>query len=380
MQILAVDIGTGTQDILLYDSRVDLENCFKLVVPSPTMIFYRRIQDATKARLPIALSGTIMGGGPCQWAAETHIKTGLPVYATPSAAQTFNDDLEVVQNMGVKLVSEDELAALPGKPVQLEMKDFDFTAISTALRQFGVSLKNLDAVAVAVFDHGDSPPGYSDRQFRFDYLDQRIRAENHLSAFAYTSKEVPQIMTRLQAVKSTASSISAPLVVMDTAPAAVFGATFDTTASRLEKMIITNIGNFHTLAFRLSSAGIEGVFEHHTGLINRQKLESLLVALANSTLTHQQVFDDHGHGALIYEKQPLELNLPDTGIIITGPRRSLLRDSLLHPHFAAPFGDMMISGCFGLLAATARKIPAFKETILASLNSNRQTGNTPWEF
>ena len=32
----------------------------------------------------------------------------------------------------------------------------------------------LAAVAVAAFDHGEAPPGYSDRQFRFDYLDQRI--------------------------------------------------------------------------------------------------------------------------------------------------------------------------------------------------------------
>ena len=38
MQILTIDVGTGTQDIFLYDSQLDLENGLKLVLPSPTMI------------------------------------------------------------------------------------------------------------------------------------------------------------------------------------------------------------------------------------------------------------------------------------------------------------------------------------------------------
>ena len=35
----------------------------------------------------------MMGGGPCQWAAQAHPRAGLPVFATPDAARTFNDDL-----------------------------------------------------------------------------------------------------------------------------------------------------------------------------------------------------------------------------------------------------------------------------------------------
>ena len=50
MKILTVDIGTGTQDIFLYDSRLDLENGFKLVLPSPTMIIHRRLRQATRQR------------------------------------------------------------------------------------------------------------------------------------------------------------------------------------------------------------------------------------------------------------------------------------------------------------------------------------------
>ncbi len=191
MKILTVDIGTGTQDIFLYDSHLDLENGFKLVVPSPTMIIHRRLKQATRQRQAVLLTGVTMGGGPSQWAAEAHLRSGLPVYATPAAARSFNDDLEAVQAMGIQVVSEDEAGGLPESVLRLELRDFDFTTIAGAFGQFGVSLEGLAAIAVAVFDHGNSPPEISDRQFRFDYLDQRIRAENRLSAFAYLSRRYP---------------------------------------------------------------------------------------------------------------------------------------------------------------------------------------------
>ena len=35
MRILAIDVGTGTQDIMIYDTEKELENAMKLVLPSP---------------------------------------------------------------------------------------------------------------------------------------------------------------------------------------------------------------------------------------------------------------------------------------------------------------------------------------------------------
>ncbi|MCK7485423.1 MAG: hypothetical protein MZU97_07575 [Bacillus subtilis] len=64
MKILAVDIGTGTQDIFLYDSNLDLENGFKLVLPSPTMMVHRRLKQALPARTPILLTGSSNGRRP----------------------------------------------------------------------------------------------------------------------------------------------------------------------------------------------------------------------------------------------------------------------------------------------------------------------------
>jgi uncharacterized protein (DUF1786 family) len=289
--------------------------------------------------------------------------------------------------MGIQVISDDEARRAPREVLRLELQDFDFEAIGAALGQFGVALDNLAAVAIAVFDHGDSPPSYSDRQFRFDYLDERIRSQNRLSAFAYRAQDIPPIMTRLKAVALSAHRAmhatlgQTPLVVMDTAPAAVLGATYDAHVARRERVLIANVGNFHTLAFRMGPGGIEGVFEHHTGLLDRQRLEGLLLALADGSLTHAEVFDDHGHGALIYTSQPLQiLEADDFGVAVTGPRRSLLAGSRLRPHFAVPFGDMMLAGCFGLLAATADVLPELGETIRRSLSGAGGSGAPPWEL
>jgi hypothetical protein len=143
--------------------------------------------------------------------------------------------------------------------------------------------------------------------------------------------------------------------------------------------MITNVGNFHTLAFRLGPEGIEGVFEHHTGLLKLPKLEALLGALADGSLKHADVFGDHGHGALIYHSSALHLRDEDFGLVVTGPRRSLMRGSILHPYFAVPFGDMMIAGCFGLLAATADLYPELSEHIHASLRGQGGRCTAPWD-
>lgn len=395
MKILTVDIGTGTQDIFLYDSRFDIENGFKLVLPSPTMIIHGRIQEATRQRQPILLTGVMMGGGPSAWAVEGHLKAGLPVYATPAAATTLNDELEKVEKLGVKLVSEDEAIRLSDSTLTLELCDLDLPAIWSAFNRFGVTLKDLSAVAVAVFDHGDAPPRVSDRQFRFDYLDGRIRSQvsegrvNPLSSFAFLRDEIPPIMTRLKAVASSAGTLGCPLVVMDTAPAAVLGATFDPAVAARKHKIILNVGNFHTLAFRLGETNdgtgtrIEGLFEHHTGEIDLPKLESLLRRLADGTLKHQDVFDDMGHGALMYEPTPLPFGQGDFDVVVTGPRRSIFTQkqttASLRPYFATPFGDMMLTGDIGLLAATADVLPELAEPILASLAGEGGRGTPPWE-
>ena len=384
MKILTVDIGTGTQDIFLYDSNLDLENGFKLVLPSPTMMVHRRLKQSLPSRTPILLTGHQMGGGPSSWAIEEYARAGIPVYMTASAATTINDELEKVEALGIKIVGEEE-----GKKLQVtsyELRDFDFELISKTFNDYGVSLNDLSAISVAVFDHGNAPAGVSDRQFRFDYLDERIKAKNSLSAFAYLSTDVPKIMTRLQSVVDSAGELPCPLVVMDTAPAAVLGAGFDPVVAGRKQKIICNVGNFHTLAFRLGEKGIEGVFEHHTGEIDLMKLELLIRKLADGSLKHEDVFNDMGHGALMYTDDVFEFGRDEFDVVVTGPRRSMFnhKSSIenrksLRPYFAVPFGDMMIAGCFGLLAATGEILPGLGEAVRRSLRGEGGRGVAPWD-
>jgi len=361
MRILAVDVGTGTQDILLFDSNREITNCFKMVMPSPTVLVAQRIRRATARGESLLLTGTTMGGGPCHWAANDHLKAGFAIYATPAAAQTFDDDLSRVEEMGVNLVDDDQIADLPGL-CHVEMKDFDYVAIASAMRAFHVELEEVDALAIAVFDHGAAPPGYSDRRFRFDYLAERLKADRELRGFAFWRDEIPPRFTRLQAVANSADG-TRPVMVMDTGPAAVLGALEDPQVSSQRSCIVVNIGNFHTLACHLAEGKVAGLFEHHTGEITREELEAYLYKLAEGVITNDEVFDDMGHGALVLSRGGPKPSF----FAVTGPRRSLIRGVSLSLYDAVPHGDMMLAGCFGLVRAYAGKDPDHREEIEATL-------------
>src|SRR5438128_7249470 len=168
LRILAVDVGTGTQDILLFESGKTIENCFKMVMPSPTVIVAERIKRATEGGQPILLTGVTMGGGPCHWAARDHALAGFAVAVTEGAGRTFDDDLTMVEQMGFEIIDEAEAERRKENSglVHIELQDFDARAIITALRAFDVD-PLVDALAIAAFDHGAAPPGVSDRRFRF---------------------------------------------------------------------------------------------------------------------------------------------------------------------------------------------------------------------
>lgn len=380
MKILTIDIGTGTQDVFLFDSRLDLENGCKLILPSPTMQVWKQISDAAGEKKDIALSGVLSGGGPSCWAVEKHLRNGLKVFATPEAAKTLDDDLEAVKNKGVILVGEEEMAALPDQVQRIVMGDFDFSRIRQVFETFGVTLADLALVAVSVFDHGDAPPGVSDRKYRFEYLDRRLRQRHRLSALAYPAKDIPADLTRMRAVAKNAASLPCRLMLMDSAPAAILGAMLDPVFQKRERSMVVNIGNGHTLACRLSSDSVEGFFEHHTGCLDAARLDRLLADFARGTLTNESVFSSQGHGALCYTQEPLPMDHADFNFLVTGPRRNMVRQSALKPHFSAPFGDMMLTGCFGMLSAAAEHYPDLADAIHAAFAADGIQSRAPWDL
>jgi hypothetical protein len=106
--------------------------------------------------------------------------------------------------------------------------------------------------------------------------------------------------------------------------------------------------------------------------------------LADGSLKNENVFHDMGHGALVYGSEPFTFDRADFDVVVTGPRRSMFFDQqgsapVLRPYFAVPFGDMMIAGCFGLLAAVAEVKPDLAEAIQASMQSSSGRGITPWD-
>lgn len=348
MQILTVDVGTGTQDVLLFDSERELENCFKLVLPSPTAVAADRIRVATQARQRLVLQGVTMGGGPCHWATMDHVRSGLEVFATPDAARTFDDDLEAVAEMGIHVVGDDEaIGLIDAGAAHVFMRDLGLGQILHTLTSFGVNVK-LQALAVAVFDHGAAPAGLSDRVFRFNYLRERLASGAGLAGFGFKRDAVPEAMTRLRAVASTAPS-DLPLLLMDTAPAAVLGALEDRSVRTAEAPIVANVGNFHCLAFHLVDGHVAGLFEHHTGELSPGRLAAYVAQLGDGSITDAEVFADKGHGALVLDAQAPPPDL----LAVTGPRRALLVQSGVQPYLAVPHGDMMLAGNLGLLRAYA---------------------------
>lgn len=348
MRILAADIGTGTQDILLYDTEKEIENSLILVMPSPTVIIAEKVRLATKRGKNIFLSGTVMGGGPVVRAIKEQLNQGLEVFSTPEAALTIKDDVCLVKQMGIHIVENNEDKPDEDSTETITLMDLDIDAISNALNSFGVNMPEI--IAVAVQDHGYSPE-LSNRVYRFRMFEKLMDAGGDFSVFSYTHDNVPKEFNRIAAISKTIPNIDATF--MDTGPAAIFGALHDPAA--VQPALVVNIGNGHTLAAIVKDYRIVALLEHHTSSLDGVKLQDMIMRFMQGELSSEEVFNDGGHGCYIKENITSE---DICSIMVTGPRRTILMDMedtsktkeiWSKIHFAAPYGNMMLSGSYGLL-------------------------------
>ena len=349
--VLAIDVGAGTCDILLTRPGQPLENAVKLVVPSATQVAGARIAAATARGQTVVFRGPVMGGGSVTTAMKAHLAAGCAFVTTEAAAASFADDLDKVRALGARVVGEgaaDEvLRRLPaGAAAEVASGDLDAAALTGALRLLGAE-PAFAAVAVAVQDHGFAP-GSSNRVLRFALWEQAVTERRLIGDLFYDTAAVPSALTRLRAAADAAAGLAdgVPALVADTGPAALYGALPDGVADA----VLVNVGNGHTVCLLAREGRVAGVFEHHTSCLDGAGLELRLRRWLAGDLASEEVRADHGHGAVLAHgaagDDPFRLPL-----IVTGPRRELLAGSTLPAEFAAPHGDMMLTGCFGLLRA-----------------------------
>jgi len=334
-RVLAIDVGAGTQDVLVYEPGREIENCPKLVLPSQTQVVGRRIRAATAAGRAVHLVGPLMGGGAASDAAKEHLAAGLPLSATPSAAQTIHNDLQRVEAMGVVLRDD-----RPDGAAEIRTGDVDLGALGAALAPFGVELPG--TVAVAVQDHGYRP-GAGNNEVRFEYLQGLLAGGGELRQMVYAAP--PAAMTRMAAV---AQAIPGAFL-MDTGAAAVLGSLGDPVVARAaagEGAIVVNVGNMHTFATLVRGSRLYGLFEHHTGGITTAVIGDLVERLRAGVIDPERFREEFdGHGAAL---DPAYRAVgPFRFVAVTGPNRRLARP--LGYHEAAPHGDMMLAGAFGLV-------------------------------
>jgi uncharacterized protein (DUF1786 family) len=337
--LLAIDVGGGTQDLLIWDPRQPVANAVKMVLPAPTQIAARKIRRLTAEGRPLYLGGRLMGGGAVTQAVRRHLAQGLSVYADPQAALTLSDRLELVRQWGVVLTEEP-----PPEAVPLALGDVDVDGLRSALATFEVPFPR--RFAVAVQDHGFYPEG-SNRRFRFQIWEQFLARQSTMGDLAF--REPPPVFTRMLSVAETLPGT----LLMDTCAAGIRGALLDEQIrDRVPKGVMAvNLGNAHTFAALVRGPRLYGIYEHHTGLLDRAKLFDHLGRFQGGELTNDEVFADQGHGCAYAPDFPGGDGFG--AAVITGPRRRLARG--WPGVFAAPFGDMMLTGCFGLVAAYLEK-------------------------
>lgn len=336
MKILAIDIGAGTQDILLFDSSKKIENCISLILPTPSKIYAQKLRVMYG---DIYIYGDTIGGGSLNRAIIDHIKKGNRVVMNERAAYSIRNDLDEVQSMGIEISETPPSEKFTGLEIhEIELKKFrDF------LINFGEDLE-VDAIGIAVQDHGVSPKGVSDRVFRFENMKTMLMKDNRPESFHFFENNVPEQFLRMKsALEAVKRESTKPVILMDTAFSAILGCADEVSGPSL----IVNVGNGHTIAALLIDGKIEGIYEHHTHVLTPEKLDNDLRLFIRGELRSEKVFEENGHGAIT-----LRPFYGEPEVIVTGPNRDIFKNTSFKFKYASPGGNMMMTGPIGLVKAS----------------------------
>jgi uncharacterized protein (DUF1786 family) len=332
---LCLDIGSGTQDVFYAMPDLEPENCPKFVLPAPARQVAARLAALTAAGRPVYLTGRNMGGGFFK-AFQAHLKANIPIAIHPNAVWALTDDPNRLAATTAAVITTQR----PAGYVPVPLGDYDPGFWRAFLAAAG--LPEPDVALAAAQDHG-LHPGKSSREGRFQLWERFLRqAGGRPEGLVYDTP--PPELTRLAVLQESIGG--GP--VADTAAVAILGALTDPVVaarSRETGVTLVNMGNSHIVAALLFRRRIHGIYEHHTGLPSAEELWADLARFRRGAMPGTEVFDKGGHGCLTLDL-PQEAGLfPYTSVI--GPKRAFLRD--FDVDFPSPGGDMMLTGCFGLI-------------------------------
>lgn len=345
---LLMDVGAGTLDILYYDDGSGVQ--YKAVVKSPVLTV---AEEARRLQGNLLVRGTEMGGGPVSDILVARARE-FQVLMTPSAALTLHHDPERVKASGIKLVDEEEASALrtTGRYADLILQDLEIPRLQSLVENFGLSF-SFDVIAVCAQDHGMPPQGVSHLDFRHNLFKLTLDRVPFPHSLLYSRGEVPAPLNRLRCIAESAAQLPAyEIYVMDSGMAAILGGTLDPEARSKERIIVLDLATSHTLGAALEQGEIAGFFEYHTRDITPERLDSLVIELADGELVHQNILAQGGHGA--YMRKAFGFDRSEL-IVVTGPKRQLIEKSRLPVRLGAPLGDHMMTGTAGLLEAIRRR-------------------------
>ncbi|MBU2497391.1 MAG: DUF1786 domain-containing protein [Proteobacteria bacterium] len=346
---LILDIGAGTMDILYHDTAS--QQHYKAVAKSPVLAL---AEEAERLSGKLLLLGTEMGGGTISRVLAEKAKTS-EVIMSLSAAPTVHHNLERVRAMGITLVDDGEAEALrdKGEYHTLILGDLQPNRLESIMEGLGLPF-SFDVVGICAQDHGVPPPGLSHLDYRHQIFQAGLDTNPFPHALLYRDDEIPPTFSRLRAISDLARRglPTREIYVMDSGMAAILGASIDPQAGSLERILILDVATSHTVGAALEGGEMAGFFEYHTHDITLERLEDLLVDLAEGRLEHEKILKEGGHGA--YTRKAFGFQSVEM-ILATGPKRRLVEKSRLPITLGAPMGDNMMTGTAGLLEAIRRR-------------------------
>jgi uncharacterized protein (DUF1786 family) len=345
---LILDIGAGTIDMLYYDTNSGIH--YKAVAKSPVLSL---AEQASRLPGDLLITGVEMGGGALSTVFRQRAQKSKVTMSASSAA-TIHHNMEKVRSWGIEVIGDEAAEGLrqDNRYNALTIGDLEPERLKHAIEGLGVPYA-FDVVGICAQDHGTPPDGVSHLDYRHQIFKAGLDDSPYPHTLLFSDNEVPGTFNRLRSIAESATSLPADeIYVMDSGMAAILGASMDPRARGKKKIMVLDVATSHTVGAALEEGQIAGFFEYHTHDITLDRLEGLLIDLADGKLSHKRILEEGGHGA--YVRKAIRFDAAEI-TVATGPKRRLIANSKLPIVLGAPLGDNMMTGTVGVLEAIRRR-------------------------